>query len=127
MKEQIPDLFEDGDRALIAVDIAELSRIFADDYVQYDESARALANKTWSTISVPARAATLPCVPPVVASDHWEKTWQFVQGSEEDEIEQGGRRSLIRYVYTDIVMRRDGKWQSVASQLARPVEAQAER
>ena len=50
----------------------------------------------------------------------WEHGW------EEDEIEQGGRRSLIRYVYTDIVMRRDGKWQSVASQLARPVEAQAE-
>jgi hypothetical protein len=45
MKEQIPDLFEDGDRALIAVDIAELSRIFADDYVQYDESARAFSEQ----------------------------------------------------------------------------------
>ncbi len=33
-------LFEDGDRALIAGDAGELSRIFADDYVQYDESGR---------------------------------------------------------------------------------------
>jgi hypothetical protein len=46
MKEQILKLFEDGDRALIAADIAELSRIFADDYVQYDESGRASADKT---------------------------------------------------------------------------------
>jgi hypothetical protein len=74
MKEQILELFEDGDRALIAVDIAELSRIFADDYVQYENQQGLSANKTWSTISVPARAATLPCVPPVVASDHWEIT-----------------------------------------------------
>jgi hypothetical protein len=45
MKERILELFEDGDRALIAVDIAELSRIFADDYLQYDESARAFSEQ----------------------------------------------------------------------------------
>ena len=37
-EQQILKLFEDGDRALIAADVAELSRIFADDYIQYDES-----------------------------------------------------------------------------------------
>ncbi|PYX27720.1 MAG: hypothetical protein DMG77_18125 [Acidobacteria bacterium] len=37
---QILRLFEDGDRALIAADLAELSRIFADDYIQYDESGK---------------------------------------------------------------------------------------
>jgi hypothetical protein len=51
----------------------------------------------------------------------------IVHGSEEDEIEQGGKRSLLRYIHTDIVMRRDGTWQIVASQLARPVADQAER
>jgi hypothetical protein len=45
MKEQILELFEDGARTLIAVDIAELSRIFADDYVQYDESGRAFSKQ----------------------------------------------------------------------------------
>jgi hypothetical protein len=35
---QIVKLFEDGDHALIATDLAELSRIFADDYIQCDES-----------------------------------------------------------------------------------------
>ena len=126
MKEQILELFEDGDRALIAVDIAELSRIFADDYLQYDESARAfseqdLVNKLSSSgsryIAMRSTGRRIRSLGEDVA---------IVHGSEEDEVEQGGRRFLIRYVYTDIVMRRDGKWQSVASQLARPVEAQAE-
>ena len=40
-EQQILKLFEDGDRALIAADVAELSRIFADDYIQYDESGNA--------------------------------------------------------------------------------------
>ena len=40
-EQQILQAFEDGDRALIAADIAALSRIFADDYVQYDESGEA--------------------------------------------------------------------------------------
>ncbi len=38
---EILKLFEDGDRALIAADIKELSRIFADSYLQCDESGKA--------------------------------------------------------------------------------------
>jgi hypothetical protein len=37
-KRQIAKLFEDGDRALIAADVKELERIYADDYTQSDES-----------------------------------------------------------------------------------------
>ena len=37
-EQQILKLFEDGDRALVAADVSELSRIFADDYLQYDET-----------------------------------------------------------------------------------------
>jgi hypothetical protein len=40
-QQHILKLFEDGDRALIAADLAEPSRIFADDYVQYNESGKA--------------------------------------------------------------------------------------
>ena len=39
-EQQIVKLFEDGDRALIVADLAKLSRIFADDYIQYDESGK---------------------------------------------------------------------------------------
>jgi|SRR5450755_3394601 len=34
-------VFEDGDRALISAEVSELTRIFADDHVQYDESGKA--------------------------------------------------------------------------------------
>jgi hypothetical protein len=85
------------------------------------------ANKTWSTISVPAGSVTFPCLPPGRRIRLLGEDVAIVHGSEEDEIEQGGKRSLIRYIHPDIVMRRDGTWQIVASQLARPVEDQAER
>jgi hypothetical protein len=40
-EQQILKLFEEGDRALIAADLSALSRIFADDYIQYDETGKA--------------------------------------------------------------------------------------
>lgn len=39
-EQEILKLFEDGDHALIAADLVELARIFADDYVQYDETGK---------------------------------------------------------------------------------------
>ena len=44
-QQQFLMLFEDGDRALIAADLVELSRIFADDYVQYNESGEAFTKE----------------------------------------------------------------------------------
>jgi hypothetical protein len=44
----------------------------------------------------------------------------LVHGSEDDEVAQSGRRFQVRYVYTDVVIRRNGQWQIVASQLAKP-------
>jgi hypothetical protein len=44
-----------------------------------------------------------------------------VHGSEDDEVEQGGRRFPVRYVYMDVVVKRDGRWQIAASQLAKNV------
>jgi hypothetical protein len=45
----------------------------------------------------------------------------IVHGSEEDVIEQGGQRFPISYVYMDVAVKRDARWQIVASQLAKPV------
>src|SRR5256885_1761443 len=44
-EQQITALFEAGDRALMNADIAALSRIFADDYVQYDPSGKAFSKQ----------------------------------------------------------------------------------
>jgi hypothetical protein len=42
-----------------------------------------------------------------------------LHGSEDDNVEQGGKRFSVRYVYMDVVVKRDGRWQIVGSQLAK--------
>ena len=116
----IVQLFEAGDRALIAVDLAELSRIYADDYVQYDESGEiitksdlieSLASGKTRLISMSSTGRRIRMLRDDVA---------IVHGSEDDVIEQGGQRFPARYFYMDVVMKRDGRWQIVGSQLAKP-------
>lgn len=118
-EQEILKLFEDGDRALIAADLAELSRIFADDYIQYDESGKSFnkqdvinnlksgAIRYISMVST-GRQIRLP-----------SEEVGIVQGSEEDEVERGGRAFRVRYVYMDVVVKRNGKWKIVGSQLAK--------
>jgi hypothetical protein len=118
-EQQLLKLFEDGDRALIAADPAELSRIFADDYVQYDESGKSSTKQDvinnlktgairYISMVSTGRRIRLPS----------EKV-AIVHGSEEDDVEQGGRRFPVSYIYMDVVVKRDGRWQIVGSQLAK--------
>ncbi|HWW13265.1 MAG TPA: nuclear transport factor 2 family protein [Candidatus Dormibacteraeota bacterium] len=121
-EQQILKLFEDGDRALMAADVAELSRIFADDYVQYDESGDSFTkqdvinNLKTGTIRYLAMTSTGRRIRLL------SNELAIVHGSEEDDVEQGGRRFPVRYVYMDVVVKRNGRWQIVGSQLAKPVE-----
>jgi uncharacterized protein (TIGR02246 family) len=119
-EQEILRLFEDGDRALIAGDVEELSRIFADDYVQYDESgdtstkAEVIDNLKSGNIRYVSMASTGRRIR-VLRDDV-----AIVHGSEDDVVEQGGRRFPVLYVYMDVVVKRGGRWQIVGSQLARP-------
>jgi uncharacterized protein (TIGR02246 family) len=121
---EIVKLFQDGDRALIAGDAAELSRIFADDYVQYDEAGKmfskqdVIANLVSGAIRYVSMTSTGRRI-------RLFGEFAIVHGSEEDVVEQSGRRFSVRYVYMDIVMKRAGRWQIVASQLAKPAEEPA--
>lgn len=117
---QILQLFIEADRALIAADLAALSRIFADDYIQYDESGRSstkedvlnnLKSGAIRYLSMISTGRRIRLLTDDVA---------IVHGSEDDEVEQAGRRFQVRYIYTDVVMKRNGSWQIVASQLAKP-------
>jgi ketosteroid isomerase-like protein len=120
-EQQILKLFEDGDRALIAADLAALSRIFADDYIQYDESGEAhtkqevLNNLKTGAIRYLSMVSTGRRIRLVSAGV------AIVHGSEEDDVEQGGRRFPVSYVYMDVVVKRGGKWRIVGSQLAKDV------
>ena len=118
-KPEIIKLFEDGDRALIAADVEEMRRIYADDYVQQDEAGttstrqdvidRLISGKV-RFVSMTSTGRSIRLLRDDVA---------IVHGSEDDVVEQGGKRFPVRYVYMDVVMKREGKWQIVASQLAR--------
>ena len=116
---QILALFEDGDRTLMSADIDELSRIFADDYVQYNESGRAF---TKHDVLENLKSGKIRYIS-MISSGRQVRLFEdfaIVHGSEEDEVEQGGKRFSVRYVYTDVVIKRNGTWQIVGSQLARP-------
>ncbi|HEY6372747.1 MAG TPA: nuclear transport factor 2 family protein [Candidatus Sulfotelmatobacter sp.] len=119
-EQEILRLFEDGDRALIAGDVEELSRIFADDYVQYDQAgnvstkAEVIDNLRSGSVRYVSMASTGRRIR-VLRDDV-----AIVHGSEDDVVEQGGRRFPVLYVYMDVVMKRGGRWQIVGSQLARP-------
>lgn len=119
-EQQILKLFEDGDRALVAADLTELSRIFADDYLQYDESGRSFTKRAVIDklrtgairyLSMTSTGRQIRLLSAELA---------VVHGSEDNEVEREGKRSPVRYVYTDVVVKRGGKWQIVASQLAKP-------
>ena len=118
-EQQIIQLFMDGDCALIAGDAGVLSRIFAEDYVQYDDSGKAftkqdvianLASGGIRYISMTSTGRRIRFLLDDIA---------IVHGSEEDVVEQAGQRFEVHYIYMDVVMKRDGRWQIVASQLAR--------
>jgi hypothetical protein len=118
-EQEIIRLFEDGDRALMSAEVSELQRIYADDYIQYDESGKLstredlIQNLTSGRIrflSMRSTGRTIWLLCDEVA---------VVHGSEEDEVEQGGKRHSVRYVYTDVVIKRADLWRIVASQLAK--------
>jgi ketosteroid isomerase-like protein len=118
-EQEILKLFEDGDHALIAADAGELARIFADDYVQYDETGKSFSKQDVINslksgairyISMKSTGRQIRMLSAEIA---------IVHGSEEDEVERDGRRFVIRYIYMDAVMKRAGKWQIVGSQLAK--------
>ena len=118
-EQEILRLFEDGDRALMSASVAELERIYAEDYLQYDESGKAttrrdlIRNLTSGAIRFVAMKSTGRSVR-FVRDDV-----AVVHGSEIDEVEQEGACSSVAYVYMDVVQKRDGRWQIVASQLAK--------
>ena len=118
---QILALHEAGDQALMSADLSVLARIFADDYVQYNEAGKAftkqdvLNNFRTGAIRYPSIVSTGRVIR--VFGDT-----AVVHGLESDEVESDGKRFSVRYVYLDVLRKCDGEWRLVASQLARPVE-----
>jgi len=119
-EQQILKLFEDGDRALIAADVEAMSRIYADDYIQYDEHGNASSKSDLIDNLKSGKIRFVSMVSTGRRIRLLRDDVAIVHGSEVDVVEQGGKRFEARYVYFDVVMKRNGQWQIVGSQLANP-------
>lgn len=117
-EEEIIQLFKDGDRALMTANVAELERIYADDYAQYDESGK-LVTKSDLIRDLTSRATRLLLMTSTGRRVRLFGDFAVVHGSEEDEIERDGQQFSARYLYMDVVVKRNGRWQIVASQLVK--------
>jgi ketosteroid isomerase-like protein len=117
-EQQIIRLFEDGDRALMSADVREMERIYAEDYVQADELGR-LSTRDDLILNLTSGRIRFLSMKSTGRRVRLFGDFAVVHGSEEDEIETEGESSRVKYVYTDVVVRRDGCWQIVASQLAK--------
>jgi ketosteroid isomerase-like protein len=119
--QQILALHEAGDKALMSADLAVLAQIFAEDYVQYNESGNAF---TKQDVLNNFRTGAIR-YPSIVSTGRKIRVFgdtAVVHGSESDEVEVNGERLAVRYVYLDVLRKCDGEWKLVASQLARPME-----
>jgi len=117
---QILALHEAGDKALMTADLAMLSQIFADDYVQYNEAGQAFTKQDVLN-NFRTGAIRYPSIVSTARKIRLFGDTAVVHGAELDEVEVNGKRSAVRYVYLDVLRKRDGKWMLVASQLARPI------
>ena len=97
-EQQILKLFEDGDRALIAADVAELSRIFADDYMQYDEWGKAFTRRDVIENLQSGRIRYLSMTSTGRRIRLLRDDVAIVHGSEEDEVQQAGQRFSVHYI-----------------------------
>ena len=120
-EQQILALHEAGDRALMNADLAVLAQIFADDYVQYNQSGQAFT-KQQVLENFRTGAIRYPSIVSTGRKIRLFGNMAVVHGSENDEVEAGGKRFAVRYVYLDVLQKRNGEWKLVASQLARPAE-----
>jgi uncharacterized protein (TIGR02246 family) len=119
-EQQILALHEAGDKALMAADLAVLSQIFADDYVQYNEAGQALTKQDVLN-NFRTGAIRYPSIVSTARKIRLFGDTAVVHGAESDEVETNGKRFAVRYVYLDVLRKRDGEWKLVASQLARPL------
>lgn len=120
-EQQIEALYEAGDRALMNADVEALSQILADDYVQYGDAGQP-STKQKILENFRTGAVRYPSIVSTGRTIRLFGNMAVVHGSEDDVVESRGKRSQVRYIYLDVLLKRGGEWKLVASQLARPVE-----
>ena len=117
--QEIIRLFEDGDRALMSTDVREIERIYSEDYEQSDESGK-LSTRAELIRDLTSGKIRFLSMKSTGRQVRLFDNFAIVYGSEEDEIKRDDKTLLVKYLYMDVVVRRDGSWQIIASQLTKP-------
>jgi uncharacterized protein (TIGR02246 family) len=120
-EQQIEVLYATGDKALMSADVSVLSRILSDDYLQYGAAGKP-QGKQAILDNFRAGAIRYPSIVSTGRTIRILGDTAVVHGSESDEVEAQGRRFHADYIYLDVLLKRDGEWKFVASQLAKPVD-----
>src|SRR5262249_28129698 len=120
-EQPINAIYDAGDHALMNADIGTLSRILADDYIQYDPAGQPFT-KQQILDNFRSGAVRYPSIVSTGRTIRLFGEMAVVHGSEDDVVETHGQRTQVRYLYLDVLMKSDGEWKLVASQLAKPAE-----
>jgi len=118
---EITELFEAADHALMTNDLAVLAKTFADDYVQYDPNGRPFT-KQQIFANLQTGAVRYPSIVSTGRTIRLFGDMAAVHGSETDEVDRQGHRTTEKYLYCDVLQKRNGRWQIVSSLLAKPAD-----
>jgi ketosteroid isomerase-like protein len=120
-QQKIENLYHVGDAALMRADVDALSEILADDYIQYNDAGQPF---TKHQILASFRSGSIR-YPSIVSTSRVIRIFgdtAVVHGSEDDDVETAEKKFHVRYIYLDVLLKREGKWKLVSSQLARPTD-----
>ena len=117
----IAALFDAADRALMTNDVAALMKTFADDYVQYDPAGRP-HTKQQIFANLQTGAVRYPSIVSTGRTIRLFGDMAAVHGSETDEVDRQGHRTTEKYLYCDVLQKRNGRWQIVSALLAKPAD-----
>ena len=115
VEETLVRMEHDWSQADTKKDAAELNRILAEDWIGVDFEGTFL-NKTQALEGIRSDATSLETT---VLSDMKVRVYgntAIVTGTDTEKSEYHGRDSSGRYLWTDVFVMRDGKWQAVSSQ-----------
>ena len=103
----------------MAADLDAMGQIFAHDYVQYDPSGRPFT-KQQVLDNLRTRTVRYPAIVSTGRTIRLFDDFAIVHGTEDDIVEADGRRFPVSYLYMDVVIKRNGRWQIAGSLLAKP-------
>jgi ketosteroid isomerase-like protein len=115
VEQTLMQLERDWSQASLNKDIAALNRIMADDWVNIDFQGRTLTK----TQTIANLKSGLPATQAAGLGEMKVRVFgdsAIVTGSDTGKSTSKGKEVVEKYLWTDVFIRRNGRWQAVASQ-----------